>query len=164
MAPNTYTTAALVVSTYGAGKLQGVLGLGSAVDPATNASVVSAANAANSEVDSHLRSRYELPLDSAPDFLVEAATDIAFWHISKRADALASEADSDRIKAARDILKSISKGLMGIDIGDPGDDSGATAHARVATPQVGSSVCNNTDPGIRSRSLFAQSWYSRGKF
>ena len=72
-----------------------------------------ALDAANSEIESYLVGRYELPLQTPPAFLIALACDMARYHACTGAMS-----DNDPIKnryeTAVKTLKEISKGTIGI--------------------------------------------------
>jgi phage gp36-like protein len=70
-------------------------------------------DAANSEVDGYLCTRYATPVDPAPPFLVKVACDLAHYHACTGAARL-TERDEVRHKAAVDTLRSLSKGTIGL--------------------------------------------------
>ncbi|MFW2163054.1 gp436 family protein [Acinetobacter beijerinckii] len=79
---------------------------------------------ANSEIDGWLQSRYSLPLQVIPPFLVNIACHLARYHACTQVIT-----DNDPIKARYDDackkLKSISKGEMGLG-GSPAGESNPT--------------------------------------
>lgn len=72
---------------------------------------------ADQEVDSYLRTRYELPLASVPDIVTRLASDIAFYLLHH---GRATEEVEKRYQNAVKVLRSISKREM--DIGIAEDD------------------------------------------
>lgn len=72
---------------------------------------------AESEIDAYLASRYSLPLTDPPAALTRVAADIARYRLY---DEHATDAVTDRYKAAVDFLKSIAKGTVSFGPGDDG--------------------------------------------
>lgn len=89
-----------------------------------------AMDAANSEVDGYLSTRYAVPIADAPLFVVSLACDLARYH-AVVAGARVTERDEARYKAAIRSLESIAKGTLSIGTTPQGGDSSAASSADV---------------------------------
>jgi len=72
-----------------------------------------AMDAANSEVDGYICTRYTVPVDPAPPFLVKVACDIARYHLVTGA-ARVTERDQVRYESAIKTLTNLSKGIISL--------------------------------------------------
>lgn len=76
---------------------------------------------ADTEIDAMCGKRYVVPFATVPDIIRELSADLATLHLYGRRGADVPEAVANQAKAARDMLKTISKG----DITIPGATSAA---------------------------------------
>ncbi|RSN77900.1 gp436 family protein [Acinetobacter haemolyticus] len=97
-----------------------------------------ALDAANSEIDGYLSSRYQLPLKVIPPFLVSLGCDIAHFHASV-GETLETTRTKTRYEIAVRNLINISKGLVALG----GAPAGASAPAPSSSNNVMWSVGRN---------------------
>lgn len=146
--PSTYTTVAEMTSRLGE-RLQQILNVADGADVSANATLLAAIASANGSVDSFLRTRYDLPLTTTPDQLIDAASAIATYNMVARRPEIATEADVEFKNDAMRYLRDIASGKASIDIGD---DADATSIAQSASVRLGSTAESG------GRSIFDQSW------
>lgn len=80
-----------------------------------------AAASADAEVEAALRGRYALPLDPAPELVVDLACDLARWRLW---DDQAPDAVEARAKAARALLRELAAGTKTLDAPRAGGSGG----------------------------------------
>lgn len=97
--------------------------------------LTAAMDMANSQVDGYLSTRYAVPVQSAPAFLIGIACDLARYHAGIGAARL-TERDEDRYKAAVKSLENISAGKLGIGITPNGGKPAAASAQDVIMTNV----------------------------
>lgn len=95
-----------------------------------------ALDAANSEIDGYLSSRYELPLQVIPPFLVSLGCDIAHFHASV-GETVETGRTKSRYEIAVKNLINISKGLVALGGAPAGQSSPAPSSSNNVMWSVG---------------------------
>ena len=95
-----------------------------------------ALDAANSEIDGYLSSRYELPLKVIPPFLVSLGCDIAHFHASV-GETVETGRTKSRYEIAVKNLINISKGLVALGGAPAGESSPAPSSSNNVMWSVG---------------------------
>lgn len=85
---------------------------------------------ATAEIDSHLATRYELPLTSVPRVLVRLCADMARYYLH---DDNLPETVAARHKASTELLRKVSSGQVSIGSGGMGDAPEATDGAEIVS-------------------------------
>jgi phage gp36-like protein len=118
-----YATKDDMISRFGLNEVTGIVLEGNDTEVDVDVILGDALADAASEIDSYLRSRYNLPITTASTSLKRCATDLAFYNLHKnRLTDLVEKRHDDWIKW----LVGVSKGMIALDVAiDPPADGAA---------------------------------------
>ena len=85
-------------------------------------------------IDSHLRGRYQLPLQTVPKIIREFSVDLTVYYLHQARRETISPRDRQSYEDALNFLQSIARGKLGIDIGDAADGISETNLPQTTTP------------------------------
>lgn len=110
----TYATRAMIEEIWGAAFLGDLL----SPDVDSDEAAAAAITLASAECDTHLSSRYDVPLAGMPASLAMPCVNIAVYYLAIRHSSLTTTIE-DRYKQAVDLLKRIADGKGGLGADEP---------------------------------------------